>query len=280
MPSAAMLSLIEERLDAIYHAGDVTPIAQPHSTGWRTLPFMVNAYVTGSGMLEIGGRGARLCPSGHALCVPAGVLHRGTLRSPRGISRWSHVSFLILGGIDVFSLLDCPPIFHGKEARRLGEINTELAALASAATPTLEHLATKRSLAFALLATIARVSTWRAGTDRLVLDSQRLSPVFAAIQKNLNSRIRVENLAEAAFLSVPRFHVVFRKATGMAPYVFVQSQRLKRAQELLLSTDLSIAEIAAQTGQRDPFFFSRTFKKQCRMSPTEYRKTVTEHRVP
>lgn len=270
-----MFSLSEQKFEVTYHAGDVTPIAQPHTTGWRTLPFMANTHVSGVGVMEIAGRKAIHCRSGHALCIPPGVTHCGTLISPKGISRWSHVSFVFLGGLDLFSLLECPPVFYGAAARRLGAINIELADLNKIESKSLAQLATKESLCFALLATIASVSTWRAGTDRLVLDSQRLAPVIASIRQNLNQRIRIEDLADLAYLSVPRFHAVFRHATGMAPYAFVQKQRIKRAQELLLSSDRSISEIAAEVGQQDPFLFSRTFRKQCKMSPTEYRRTMS-----
>ena len=274
MPRSAMFSLSDQKLEVIYHGGDVTAIAQPHTTGWRTLPFLANAHVTGAGVLELADGGVIHCRSGHALCIPAGVTHCGTLKSARGISRWSHVSFLFPGGLDVFSLLECPPIFYGAAAKKLGEINAELAALHKLESNTLAQLAEKQSLGFALLATIARVSSWRSDTERLVMDSQRLAPVFASIRQNLSQRICVEELAQLAYLSAPRFHAVFRQATGMAPYAFVQKQRMKRAQELLLSTDLSISEIAAAVGQHDPFLFSRNFRKQCATSPTEYRKNV------
>ena len=280
MPTVALLTLIEQTLEFTYYQGAITPLSLPHTTGWRTLPYLVTAHVDGAGILDVAGRRALRSRTGHAMCIPAGILHRGTMTSLTGVSRWSHVSFLIRGGIDVLSLLDCPPLFYGKPARRLGEINVELAALQKSTTPTLEDIARKRSLGFALLEVIARVSSWRSGTDRLVLDSQRLAPVFAAIQQKLSGRIRIEELAALAFLSVPRFHVVFRQATAMTPYVFVQKQRLKRAQDLLLSTDLSISEVAAQVGQHDPFFFSRTFKQQCQMTPTDYRRNLKDNQTP
>lgn len=268
--------LADQRIDVLYHDGDVTPIQQPHTTGWRTLPFLINAYVSGVGRVEVAGHGTIRCRTGHALCVPAGIMHRGTLESPRGISRWSHVSFLVFGGLDLFSLLICPPIFYGPAARRLGEINIELAKLNKINNKSLTQTVEKQALCLSLLATIASVSHWRPDSDRLVIESKRIAPVIKSIREHLDGPISVENLAQMAHLSVPRFHAVFRQTTGMAPYAFVQNQRMARAQELLLSTDLSVNEIAAAVGQSDPFLFSRTFKKRYRMSPSEYRRTIKQ----
>ena len=47
---------------------------------------------------------------------------------------------------------------------------------------------------------------------------------------------------------------------------------MKKAAELLLTTDLNIAEIGFQVGINDPFYFSRCFKKSFGKSPLQYRK--------
>ena len=51
--------------------------------------------------------------------------------------------------------------------------------------------------------------------------------------------------------------------------------RLREASRLLCETDLSITEIASEAGFYDVFFFSKTFRKEKGITPSEFRKTYT-----
>ena len=48
--------------------------------------------------------------------------------------------------------------------------------------------------------------------------------------------------------------------------------RMKKAAELLLKTDATVAEVAYQVGINDPFYFSKCFKTQFGVSPSTYQK--------
>mgnify|MGYP001542153363 FL=1 len=48
--------------------------------------------------------------------------------------------------------------------------------------------------------------------------------------------------------------------------------RMKKAAELLLKTDVTVAEVAYQVGINDPFYFSKCFKAQFGVSPSTYQK--------
>ena len=48
--------------------------------------------------------------------------------------------------------------------------------------------------------------------------------------------------------------------------------RMKKAAELLLKTDVTVAEVAYQVGINDPFYFSKCFKAQFGVSPSAYQK--------
>src|SRR4029077_16238330 len=131
----------------------------------------------------------------------------------------------------------------------------------------LQQIVRRKELGMAMFGIILEKSTLRAEDDQLVLDSRRLAPVFEYIRQNLQQPIGVNDLAQRAHLSVARFHVVFKRHAMVSPNRYVQNLRIQRAQELLISTDLSVAEIAAQVGINDPFFFSRAFKKRSGISP-------------
>ena len=88
-------------------------------------------------------------------------------------------------------------------------------------------------------------------------------------------RFTVETLARGCGLSRSRFAELFREQAGEAPLAFVESQRLRRACELLEHTSLNMAEISAQSGFSSSFYFSLRFKKHCGASPRDYRRRKT-----
>ena len=63
----------------------------------------------------------------------------------------------------------------------------------------------------------------------------------------------------------------WRKATGGGPGAFHTSLKMARARELLDTTELAIADVAAAVGYADPLYFSRHFRRVHGMNPSTYR---------
>lgn len=89
-----------------------------------------------------------------------------------------------------------------------------------------------------------------------------------AMPHNNGSLARLLNLSERALSRR------FRAATGQPPQVWLESERISYARELLRKTDLSISEIATESGYPDRNYFSRRFKKLMAMSPMDYRTNL------
>jgi AraC family transcriptional regulator, arabinose operon regulatory protein len=79
-------------------------------------------------------------------------------------------------------------------------------------------------------------------------------------------------LAAMAGLSVPGFDRAFKRHFGTTPARYVSEMRVGRASRLLLQTDASIDEIAAQTGFPNRAYFSRVFKQLIDESPAAFRR--------
>ncbi|MCL4545990.1 MAG: AraC family transcriptional regulator [Chloroflexi bacterium] len=101
----------------------------------------------------------------------------------------------------------------------------------------------------------------------------RLAPVFRTIQARFTEQLTLAELARSLNLHPAYFSALFKEITGLPPMRYLTQYRFERARELLLTTNLPISSIAAETGYGDPFYLSRVFHKVEGMSPTEYRRS-------
>ncbi|WP_346238342.1 AraC family transcriptional regulator [Niabella insulamsoli] len=90
---------------------------------------------------------------------------------------------------------------------------------------------------------------------------------------NLENKISMPALAKQLSVSYSKFRKDFKQAMGQPPHQYHLEIRLKRAAELLCATNLSISDIAYQTGFETVFYFSRLFKKLYKHCPKTYRAT-------
>jgi transcriptional regulator GlxA family with amidase domain len=81
----------------------------------------------------------------------------------------------------------------------------------------------------------------------------------------------VRRLARVSGLSEAHFARSFKEAFGLPPHRYLLTRRLERAMALLRDTDLSITEIAFQTGWNSLGTFGRTFRDVTGESPGELR---------
>lgn len=82
----------------------------------------------------------------------------------------------------------------------------------------------------------------------------------------------VDDLCRAMLMSQSQLHRKLTALTGMPANRFIRKIRLQEAAQLLRSTSLNVAEVAYDTGFRDPDYFGRAFRKMYGMAPTEYRE--------
>lgn len=92
--------------------------------------------------------------------------------------------------------------------------------------------------------------------------------------ENLANNIEVETYARELHMSTCWFIRCFKEYSGMPPGRYLTDIRIKKAKELLESTDYSIGEIGGIIGYENPLYFSRIFKKTAGVSPAEYRKAA------
>ncbi len=92
------------------------------------------------------------------------------------------------------------------------------------------------------------------------------------ISKNYANSITLNDVSDYLNLTPNYFSSLFTKANGTSFVSLLTEVRIKKAVELLSSTDHTITEIAYETGFGSFSSFSRAFKSICGSSPNEYRK--------
>lgn len=121
------------------------------------------------------------------------------------------------------------------------------------------------ALARALVVAVLRDGTAKNGA----LADPRLDAALSLIEARHSEPLGVDDLAQAAGLSRFHFSRLFRQATGLSPYQYLQRVRIDRARELLDAGGLGVTQVALSVGFRDLARFSRAFREQFGCSPGE-----------
>jgi len=94
--------------------------------------------------------------------------------------------------------------------------------------------------------------------------------------EHYNEEINIEAYAQTRNMSVSWFIRNFKQVTMKSPMQYILAVRINNAVSLLESTDYNVTEISAIVGYDNPLYFSRIFKKQKGLSPSDYRKKLKE----
>jgi len=102
-----------------------------------------------------------------------------------------------------------------------------------------------------------------------------IRPVLAYIDRHGREPISLEQVATVAHVSPSRIRHVFKEVTGVGFKEYVTQVRMTEAKRLLLSTELSVAEVAQTVSYTNVSQFYKVFDRSCAMSPAEYRRYYT-----
>ncbi len=83
-------------------------------------------------------------------------------------------------------------------------------------------------------------------------------------------------LAKLLHISRAQLYRKLQALTGQSASQLIRSIRMNRARDLIVKTNLNMAQIAYQVGFADPSNFSKTFVREFGITPTNYRKKVSK----
>lgn len=104
-------------------------------------------------------------------------------------------------------------------------------------------------------------------------DEQFMQQVMEVMEKQMdNSEFTIDEFAQDLGMGRTVFYQKLKAIIGLSPVDFIREMRIKRAKQLIDSGEYNVSSVAYMTGFNDPKYFSKCFKKQFGVSPSEYNK--------
>lgn len=105
---------------------------------------------------------------------------------------------------------------------------------------------------------------------------QYIKAVTDYITRKYSEPVKIKEIADYCGLDRSYLCKIFKRATGYTPMEYLLLFRIRKAKQLLRQSALPIQHVAYSVGYSDPFTFSKLFKRETGMSPTQYRNNINE----
>ena len=219
-----------------------------------------------------------ICRKGDMLLFPPGVIHHygRDLDSPEWYHQWVyfHPRVYWKAWLEWDTILSQIGFFRPDEPEQayFTYLFSQLITIANEEQSRYRELMASNFLEQILL---KRMSLLAAENSHVLIDP-RITSACQFISDNLlkEKKLNIAAIAEHVCLSPSRLFHLFRQQMGMTMLQWRDEQRMTLAKELLLTTQMSIANIAYQVGFEDQLYFSRVFKKYSGVSPVQYRSDI------
>lgn len=109
-------------------------------------------------------------------------------------------------------------------------------------------------------------------TKREEKSSSMVEKAKEYIAGHYHKDMSLDDVSREVNISPYYFSKIFKEETGENFIEYLTNVRMERAKELLQGTEYSIKEICSMSGYSDPNYFSRSFKKNVGVTPTEYKE--------
>lgn len=103
---------------------------------------------------------------------------------------------------------------------------------------------------------------------------EEIDKAMLYFNEHYNENISIEDYAATRHMSTSWFIRNFKQYANVTPMQYILSIRISHAEDLLKNTEYNLTEISNIIGYENPLYFSRIFKKQKGLSPSEYRKNI------
>ena len=228
---------------------------------------------SGGGFVELDGRRIELVPP-VLINVPASTVHRFEFEPfTEGLVVTVPVEALEagIGNSDMLA-----PLLH-----QAGTAAADAGVVALFETIAEEHAGAAFGRAHALGATIALAAARVARALRPAFDTRHASDETGHLRRfetlleaHFREHWKVADYASALSITPTHLSRVARADTGLAASALIEARLMREARRALAYTNMSVAQIAYDTGFDDPAYFTRVFTRACGVPPSAYRRRL------
>lgn len=125
-----------------------------------------------------------------------------------------------------------------------------------------------------LIYTLSKDSTFKNKKDNFADHPSVIESSLFYIKTHLTEDLSLEKVAKTMSFSPIHFHNIFKAAVGKTLRDYIEEQRIKKAVNLLLTTNDSLTQIAYACGFSSQSYFSYVFKRRMKKAPREYAREI------
>lgn len=112
----------------------------------------------------------------------------------------------------------------------------------------------------------------RQSTDLAALNDTKVADAVLFMRQQATAGANIGDVLRAVPMARTALERRFKAVVGTTPHAHMRKLRIERVQQLLVSTNMPIGEIATQTGFEHTEYLSAMFRRECGMSPRQYRE--------
>lgn len=131
-----------------------------------------------------------------------------------------------------------------------------------------------QSLLLKLIYTISKDFSLKNKKGDLTENHLIIEKSLSYINEHLTEDLSLKKVAEEMSFSPIHFHNTFKRTVGKTLRDYIEEQRIKKATDLLLTTNYSLTQIAYECGFSSQSYFSYVFKRRMKSAPREYAKKM------
>ncbi|MBQ7657719.1 MAG: AraC family transcriptional regulator [Butyrivibrio sp.] len=267
-----LLFSTEESDDLYVYCCGLSKTLPGHSFGPALKPhFMIHYCLSGKGKFSIGGKTYPLKEGYGFLIVPDELAYYVADEKDPWTYAW--VGF---GGkraeaiVSQLGLSVNQPVFKSTASKDIYDLVKDMM---DHNTFSVEDVLRRNGLLSMFLSVIASGISVTARSDSGSANDY-VTKAQAYIRSNYCNPIKVSDIANYVCINRSYLYTLFEKTLGISPQQYLTSYRIAKAVELLQLTKLSIESIAISCGYTDPLVFSKAFRQEKKLSPSQYRKTL------
>ncbi|MBB4035848.1 AraC-like DNA-binding protein [Dysgonomonas hofstadii] len=110
-------------------------------------------------------------------------------------------------------------------------------------------------------------------------EDKRINKCLQYIHKNMDRDIMLSQLANVACITEDHLIRIFRKEMNCTPIKYINLKKMEKAQLLLLTTNMPVADIAMELSIDNISYFNRLFKQYTNLTPSQYRNNKSDFSI-